>query len=197
MSVLVSVSELKSFLGDAPVSDDDAVLTALLDDVEASFTSASLRTPGFYTPATTARTEVLDGTGSTRLYLTYPISVLTSVKLGYNAAAPTETLSVSNTSVLVYGVGSRVITRTDGGKFGTVRQPRYVQVVYDHAGNMPDDARMAIKSVAAMAYRRRGSEEAKSETIGAFYSRTMIEDIAASDPWWAKAVQANMPVVLP
>lgn len=196
MADLVTLPELKTHLGDAPPSDDDALLADLLDDVEALFESATLRAPGSYTAAATGRTEVLDGTGSTRLYLPYPIAVLTSIKLGYDPAAPTETLAVANKAVVVYGVGSRVITRTDGGKFGTVGQPRYVQVVYDHQGNLPENARMAIKSVAALAYRRRGSEDVKSETEGSFYSHTMIEDIAASDPFWKMAVEANTPVVL-
>lgn len=196
MADLVTLAELKTYLGDAPASADDALLTALLDNVEALFESATLRAPGSYTAAALARTEVLDGTGSSRLYLTYPIAVLTSLKLGYDPAAPTETLAVANKSVVVYGVGSRVITRTDGGKFGTVRQPRYIQVVYDHQGNLPADAPIAIKSVCATAYRRRGSEDVKSETEGSFYSHTMIEDIAASDPFWKLAVAANMAVVL-
>lgn len=196
MADLVTLADLKTHLGDAPASDDDAVLTAILDNVEALFESASLRAPGSYTAPASGRTEVLDGTGSSRLYLTYPIVVLTSLKLGYDPAAPTETLSVANKNVVVYGAGSRIITRTDGGRFGTVGQPRYVQVVYDHLGNLPDDARLAIKSVAAMAYRRRGSEDVKSETEGSFYSHTMIEDIAASDPFWQMAVAANRPVVI-
>lgn len=196
MADLVTLAELKTYLGDAPAADDDTLLTALLDNVEALFESATLRAPGSYTAAATGRTEVLDGTGSSRLYLTYPIAVLTSIKLGYDPAAPTETLSPANKNVVVYGVGSRIITRTDGGRFGTVRQPRYVQVVYDHQGDLPDNSRLAIKSVAATAYRRRGSEDVKSETSGSFYSHTMLDDIAASDPFWKMAVAANMAVVI-
>jgi hypothetical protein len=196
MADLVTLAELKTYLGDAPASADDALLNALLDDVEALFESATLRAPGCYTAAAVGRTEVRDGTGSSRLYLTYPIAAITSIKLGYDPAAPTETLSPTNKNVVVYGVGSRIITRTDGGRFGTVRQPRYVQVVYDHQGDLPANARLAIKSVCATAYRRRGSEDVKSETTGSFYSHTMIEDIAASDPFWTTAVEANMPVVI-
>jgi hypothetical protein len=197
MADLVTLPELKTYLGDAPTTgEDDELLDQLITNVEALFESATLRATGCYTAAAVGRTEVLDGTGSSRLYLTYPIAVLTSIKLGYNSAAPDETLAVANKSVVVYGVGSRIITRTDGGRFGTVRQPRYVQVVYDHQGNLPEDARLAIKSVCATAYRRRGSEDVKSETAGSFYSHTMLDDIAASDPFWKMAVAANTPVVL-
>jgi len=195
MADLVTLSEFRNYLGDAPAADD-ALLTQLLEDVEALFEAVTLRGTGAYVAAATARTEVLDGTGSARLYLAYPIAVLTSIKLGYDPAVPDETLDVANKLVVVYGVGSRIITRTDGGLFGMVRQARFVQVVYDHQGDLPANAQLAIKSVAAGAYRRRGSEDAKSESVGGFYSRTMLESIADSDPFWQAAVSANTPVVL-
>lgn len=194
MADLVTPSEFRSFLGDAPDSDE-ALLAQLLEDVEALFEAQTLRPTGSYAPAVLGRTEVLDGTGSARLYLAYPIAVLTSIVLGYDPAAPEETLDVANKLVVVYGVGSRIITRTDGGRFGTVRQPRFVEVVYDHQGDLPANAQLAIKSVAATAYRRRGSEEAQQESVGA-YSRTMLEHVAEDDPFWPMAVAANTPVVL-
>jgi hypothetical protein len=50
--------------------------------------------------------------------------------------------------------------------------------------------------VCATAYRRRGSEDVKSETVGSFYSHTMLDDIMAGDPFWAMAVAANTTVVI-
>lgn len=196
MSVLVSLAELKTYLGDAPPSDDDAVLTALLDDVEAAFAGETGRAISSFQGSGTGRTEVHDGTGSHDLWLDYPIVALTSIKLGYNASVPDETLTVADTNVLVYAVGERRISRTDGGRFGWARQPRYVQVVYDFGADLPDNARLAIKSVAAMAYRRRGSEDVKSETVGSFYSHTMVDDVAAADPYWPAAVAANRRTLL-
>jgi hypothetical protein len=145
-----------------------------------------------------ARTDVLDGTGSSRLYLTYPVSVLTSIKLGYDPAVPDVTLDTTNKLVVVYGVGSRLITRTDGGWFGTVRQPRYVHVLYDHLGDLPEGAKLAIKSVVASVYRTRGSEGMKSETVGSFYSYTRddVQAATATDPFWQAAVANNTPPVL-
>lgn len=197
MADLVSLAELKTYLGDAPASSDDALLTALLNDVEALFESATLRPPGFY-KAGDDITEVKDGTGTARIYLDYPIAEdgLTSIKLGYNSASPDETLNVGSRAVVVYGEGSRVISRVDGGKFGRLGQSRYVEVTYEHADNLPADAKLAIKSVCAAAYRRRGSEEARSETAGSFYSRTMLDDVASGDPFWKVAVAANTPVVI-
>lgn len=195
MSDLVTLAELKTYLGDAPASSDDTLLQALLDNVEALFESATLRPAGYYTAAATARTEYKDGTGSKSLYLDYPVSVLTSVTLGYDSS---EVLDLTDRSVIAYAVGSRKLTRTDGGWFGNVGQARYIAVVYNHQGNLPVDAKLAIESVVASVYRQRGSEGMKSETVGAFYSYTR-DDIAsatASDPFWTAAVQANTPAVI-
>jgi hypothetical protein len=189
--VLVTLAELKTYLGDAPASADDALLTQLIDDVEALFASETGRTISSYQAAGTARTEILDGTGSADLYLDYPITALTSIKLGYDPAVPDETLTIADKTILVYAVGSRRISRSDGGVFGRVGQARAIQVVYDFGADLPSNAKLAIKSVAAMAYRRRGSEDVKSETLGSFYSHTMIDAIATADPFWNTAVTAN------
>jgi hypothetical protein len=199
MPDIVTVDELKAYLGDAPASPgDDDLLESLLDDAEALFESATLRPQGFYTAADTDRTEVLDGTGTRSLFLTYPIAALTSVKLGYDSTSPDETLDLTNKRVVVYGVGSRVITRTDCGRFGWVGQPRYVEVVYDHQGNLPADAKLPIMEVVASIYRNRGSEGMRSETVGSFYSYTRddVQAVAATNENWKLAVAANTPVVI-
>lgn len=196
MAALVTLTELKTYLGDAPASADDTLLQALLDHVQALFETETGRQVVGYIAAGSGRTEVHDGTGSRELYLDYPIVTLTSVKLGYDPASPDETLTISDKNVLVYGTGARRITRTDGGQFGRAGQPRYVQIVYDHAGDLPESAKLAIKSVASSAYRRRGSEELQSETVGNFYSRTMLEEVATADPFWQLGVAANRLVTI-
>ena len=195
MSDIVTVAELKEYLGDAPASADDTLLGHILDNVEALFESATLRPPGFYTAADEDVTEILDGTGSSRLWLTYPIEALTSVTLGYDS---TEVLDLTSRAAVVYAVGSRLVTRTDGGWFGTVRQAGYVTVVYDHLGNLPEDAKLPIMEVAASMYRNRGSEGMKSETVGSFYSYTRddAQTVAETNPNWQLAVENNRPAVL-
>lgn len=193
MSDLVELADLKTYLGDAPASSHDTLLQALLDGVEALFISETGRSA--FTAAGDA-VEVLDGTGTSELYLDFPIAEdgLTSIKLGYNSTSPDETLAVTDKNVLVYGEGSRIVRRTDGGTFGRGGEPRYVTVEYEHQGDEVADtasAALAIMSVTALAYRRRGSEEAQSEDVGSFYSRTMIKDVASADPFWSMAVAAN------
>lgn len=192
MGVLVSLAELKSYLGDAPASADDALLTQLIADVEARFASETGRTIDSFTDSDN-RLEVHDGTGTADLYLDYAIEEegLGSVLLGYDTTAPDETLDVGDRAVLVYGAGSRRITRVDGGVFGRCGLRRCVTVEYVRQGDLAPDAALAIKSVAAMAYRRRGSEAEKSETLGSFYSHTMVTDAATDDPFWRAAVASN------
>jgi hypothetical protein len=199
MSDIVSLEELKAYLGDAPASPgDDDLLDALLDNVEAMYERDTLHEIGYYTDAATDRTEVLDGTGTTRIYLDYPITALTSITLGYDSAAPDATLDVTSKRVVVFGVGSRSVTRTDGGRFGCFRQARYVEVVYDHQGNLPEDAKLPIMEVVASLYRARGSEGMKSETVGSFYSYTRddVQAAAATNVNWQQSVALNRAVVV-
>lgn len=194
MSDIVTLAELKEYLGDAP-DTDDTLLTALLDNVEALYERATLREVGYFTAAAAGVTEVLDGTGTPRLYLAYPIGAITSIALGYSGTD--ETLDVLDPAVVSYAVGSRVVARTDGGGFGKARQPRYVHVVYDHLGNVPVDAKLPIMEVVASMYRHRGSEGMKSETIGDYsYTRDDLQTVSASNMIWQLSVEANRAAVI-
>jgi hypothetical protein len=197
MADLVTLTELKTYLGDAPASADDALLTALLNDVEAMYERDTLHPAGFYQAAATGVTTVLNGTGSSFLYLPYAIDDITSITLGYDAASPTETLDVTNASAVSFGSGERLVVRTDGGWFGTIAQRRYVHVVYDHLGNLAEDAKLPIMEVVASIYRGRGSEGMKSETVGAFYSYTRddVQAAAATNVNWQQSVALNRPLV--
>lgn len=193
MSQFVDLADLKTFLGDAPASSDDVLLQDLLDEIEALFLNECGRSES---TAPGDVVEVLDGTGTAGLYLEFPIAEdgLTSVKLGYNSASPDETLAVTDKSILVYGEGSRVVRRTDGGTFGRGGEPRYVTVEYEHQGDEVSGAELAIKRACALVYRQRGSEDVSDETVGSFYSRTMAKfgrDFVGDDPIWRMAVAAN------
>lgn len=197
MSDIVTLDELKLYLGDAPASDDDALLQALLDQVEAMYERDTLHPAGFYQAADTGVTTVLNGTGSSYLYLPYAIDDITSIALGYDSAAPTETLDVATAGAVSFGQGERLVVRTDGGWFGTLSQRRYVHVVYDHLGNLPEDAQLPIMEVVASLYRNRGAEGMKSETLGSFYSYTVddAQSAAATNVNWQASVALNRPVV--
>jgi hypothetical protein len=195
MSDIVTLDELKLYLGDAPASADDELLQALLDNVEAMYERDTLHELGFYTAAATGRTEIKEGTGSKSLWLDYPVDVLTSVTLGYDSS---EVLNLADRTVIYYSTGSRKLTRTDGGWFGDVGQAGYVEVVYDHLGNLPEDAKLPIMEVVASLYRNRSAEGMKSETLGAFYSYTKddAQASAATNVNWQASVALNRQMVI-
>jgi hypothetical protein len=157
---LVSLADLQTFLS---VSGDDALLTDLLEHLEALFESETGRAGMPFQDAANDQAEVHDGTGSAHLYLNYPISNIDSVKIGYDESDPIETLDPTDVDELTYTVGHRRLSRTDGGTFGLAGKPRSVHVQYDTQADLPEDAQLAIKRAVAQVYRQRGSEDATFE----------------------------------
>ncbi len=193
MSDLVSLTDLKTFL-EISVSTDDALLTDLLEHAEGLFEASTGRKSVPFTAAATARSEVKDGTGSTMLYLDYAIADVTSISLGFDSSDFVETLDPDDADVVVWGVGSRIIQRVDGGRFGSAGSPRYVTVVYNHQADLPQEAQIAIKRLVSQVYRQRGSEDATREEIGN-YTRTLSK-LMDTDPIWEAAVTANRRMAL-
>lgn len=188
MADLVSTSQALAFLGLGP-DEDDGSLLRLIDDVEAFFEQECNRSDLPFQAAQTARTDRLDGTGRTTLYLPYAVASLTSVKLGYDVNNPDETLAVNDQTKLVWTVGSSRLTRVDGGGFGWVTQPGYVTVVYNTKADLPAGAGLAILHGIAVLYRQRGSEDVKSEGVGG--TRSDLAAVFEGDPVWERAVRAH------
>lgn len=183
MSVLVGASEVARHLG---LEDVDQVLRDLIDRVEAFFVADCGREEEPFQEAQAARVERQNGTGMARLWLDYPVSVLTTVKLGYNSTVPDETLSVSDRTKLVWDAGQRWIERVDGGVFGHQGQPSYIEVKYDAAADVPIDAGLAIVRGVAAIYEQRGAEDVTNETIGGY--RADLASVLAGDAVWQRAV---------
>lgn len=185
--VVMDVAELKRFLraGD----DDNGLLSELLDGAEALFLEAVNREGAPFGDALSARVEVHDGTGGNKLFLDYPVATVTTIALGLDSATPDDTLDPAKVTVIVWGVGSRRLMRTDGGVFGVRGVPRYVHVTYDTQADRPPDAGLAIKRAVATVYRQIGSEDASSEKIGGF-SHTLAQAMA-DDEVWQSAVAAH------
>lgn len=188
MSALLAVEDFAEFLGG--VDDDELpVCERIIDQVEALFCAQANRRERAFVGAQTARVEVHDSADSAILHLDYPIATLTSVVLGYVPGTPDETLVVNDAAKLAWGAGSTRLQRTDGGTFGGVGKPRYVHVTYNTQADLPADVALAVQSVAASIYRRRGSEDASSERLGGFQAD--FAQIAAADPLWKLALQGQ------
>lgn len=155
---LVSVAEVKAWLGITD-SSQDTFLTELADRVEAILEQVKRRT---FAPSGSVSLTV-DGTGQPWVWVERSISTLTTVKIGIDAAAPDETLTAGARVVIAQG---RRIYRQDGGIFP--RGVANVQVNGTAGAQLDPDAKQAVLEGVAMVYRMRGSEDAASESIGAF-----------------------------
>lgn len=183
---LVDYEELRLFMA-LPAGQDEAVLGDMLSAATALFEGDCGRAECPFGKAQPGRVEVLEGIrGSRKLWLDYPIQVLTSVVTGLDVAAPTETLNPAAASSLVWRVGSRLITRTDGYVWRGWA-PSWIKVTYDAQAYLPKDAKAAIMQLVAKIYREKGTGVVKSWTLGD-ESQT-LETAVAESKEWASAVQ--------
>lgn len=164
-AALVTLAEFDTFLGGA-VAAENTLRQKLLDDIETWFLVECGRAATPFAAAATGRTEKLRGTGSDVLHLDYPISDVTTIKLGWDTADPDEQLDPDDKTEVIWEVGKHRITRVDGGRWGVFGLPAYCHITYDTQAELPKDAAMAVLRVAAAMYRQRGAEDAGNETIG-------------------------------
>lgn len=189
---LVPIAELHAFLGlsEAEIAADE-VLESLTDQVQAIFERACGRDDRPFQGPEEGRVEIRDGSGSPALWLDYAPSAVTEILLGHDSADPDETLDADDKSVVVWGTSSRRIQRVDGHWFGALGAPRYVQVTYDAAEDLPDAAKLAVMAGVAYVWRRRGSEEASAERIGA-YETQLLNDLSSNviaEPTWMQGIR--------
>lgn len=196
-AVLVSLPDQLDFLGGDVPATEEPIVQAIIDHVEDLFLKQTNRheRPFLATTDTTARVEVKDGTGSDVLLLDYNISALaTDITLGRDTADLDETLTYNDVDEVVWVAGKRMIQRTDGGVWGAAGSPRYVRVTYKAAADLPEMPQLAIKRIVAQIYRQRGSEDASTESVGGFYSRSMAKfgrEFVDDDPIWLFAVRSE------
>jgi len=185
IGTLVTSGDLFDFLG--LTTEQQSLADDLAGLVEALLLQQCGRGPERpFQAAQPGRVEIHDGTGNPLLWLDYRVDTLTSVLLGQNPSTPDETLNVSDPAVLVWGVGSPRIARVDGRRFGCLDRPRYIQVTYDAQADAPAEASLAVLRVTAAVRRQRGSEDAKSERMGAYSAD--LAAVAQDDPVWQMAV---------
>lgn len=187
-NALVSLSSFKTFLG-VTGSSEDTELGVILDDVVAALEVECGRRERPFAAAQTNRAEVLDGTGTDTLVLDYPVSDVDSIALGRDPVTPDSTLDPDDVDDVVWGAGSRVLTRTDGGVWGERGERRVIRVQYDAQADTPADCQLAAMRVAAAIYRQRGSEGATAERVGG-YSVDFMR-VCDGDPVWCRAVRGQ------
>lgn len=186
MPDLVTYANLKDYL-QLPNDAQQTPITALLERVEGALETDCGREAAPFLDTQSGVTEWRDGTGTRRLRLLYPIAVLTTVELGRDSANPEDTLDVADVDVLSFTVGSERLMRTDGGKFGVYRSPRFVRVVYDAAAFLPELAKDAVMDVAAGRVRQFGAEGFKSFKL--LDSGGTLRQLMDESGAWRRAVE--------
>lgn len=187
----MSLLAAADLLGYGGIEDDaeEPLVQLLIDRVEALFHAQINRSERPFAKAQTGRVEIKDSTGGPDLWLDYPVAALaTVITLGY-ASPWDESLDPSATSVISYQVGSRRVSRVDGGKFGALGRPNYVRVTYDTADELPEDVRLAIMRVTAAVWRESGGGEATSERV--LPDTEALPLAADADPFWQAALASH------
>jgi hypothetical protein len=192
---LVSYAELKAYLN-LPDDSRETEITALLENIEGALEAQCDREGLPFQAAEAGRVEWHDGTGTIRLFLFYPISDVTEILVGRDAADPDDELDPDDVDEVVWDAGPDLfkITRTDGAKWPPHRAPRCIRVTYDAAAFLPELATLAVKRVAGAFVRQFGAEGYKSFKLldaGGSLQRIMDET-----PEWTAAVNKYRRLVL-
>jgi hypothetical protein len=183
---LVTLADFKTFLQDPPTGQDP-LLQLVLDAAEELLEAECGRQERPFQAAQSGRVETRDGTGSSMLFLDYPIETVTSILIGADPADPDEDLDPADVAIVSWRVGRARIMRVDGDVWGCRGTPNAVQITYNTQDDLPLRAALAIQRVAAATVRRLGSEELRAERTATF-SRDFITD-QNDDPIWQQAVR--------
>lgn len=186
MTDLAVPADVQSLLGIGAV--DTTLIQAKLDGLDELLSEL---TGQLYLKATSQSPvvkEACNGAGRAWTWVARPIASLTAVYIGQDPNAPDETLTVSPaTTVVVDPRKKRRVVRVDGAIFPAGIANVYIS--YSPADNIPASASMAIVEACAFLYRRRGSEDAESESAGGF-AHKLLTDLNKC-PAWALYVGRN------
>lgn len=203
MADLATPDDLALLLGltDAQAELADDLLTALVDGAEGLFEADTGRAAIPFRAAQSGRVEIRDGSRSRKLWLDYPVATVTAIAIGVDVGDPAETLAPADARKVVWRVGARLLTRTDGGSWGGGCWPAYVKVTYDAQADLPEDAKAAVLRLAAAMWGQRATLTAgiASETLDnysvTYTTQSAFADVARQDPAWAIAVARHRRLV--
>ncbi len=187
MADLVTLAEVKEFIGITEETRHDAVLKDLIDMVEELLEAETGQT---FTTTTAITDEPHDGSGNDVLYLDRrPTALTADVKIGQDPNDPDTTIAQAD--VTVDQPNNRIIY--EGGlSFPSGR--RNIFVSYTATENVPALAAAAVKEATAFLYRRRGREHISGASINEFGSLDMFAALLDRLPIWQKALRHYRPV---
>jgi hypothetical protein len=181
---LVSLNEVKEHL-DLDLEDQvpDRRLSSIRDAVEALLAE---QTGKVFGPAEAAIVEDIDGTDTQSIWTTRPIGELTSIEIndGY-AESDAYVTPLDVTQDCRVDNQRRIRTRSWRFPCGV----KNIRVTYDSDAYQPAIAKEAVLELIAIIWRRRGSEEARSEQLGTF-THVFMRDVMKESTMWRLAVDA-------
>lgn len=181
----IDLDDAKAYLAVQDTASDD-LITAILLSVEEQFhADCNRRDRPFIQTEQTDRIEVKPGTGSSYLYLDYPIKELKIAAIGYAGHNP----RILPDSAISWTTGLRAVARIDGGLWGSKDLPNYLRITYDALPDAPALVRIAILRAVAALYRQIGAEDTTRERLSS-YERD-LRQVYSGDQVWLSAVKAE------
>lgn len=176
MAKLVEDAEIYAFLKVEIEDDPQGVVLSIRDSIEDLLATMTSRIFG---PEEVIANEAYDGYGSSILYIKRPLKVLTAITFRYDAPFTENDYNVVLAEQATWRVGSRRIT---------LRSLRFpcgmdnILISYTAQADQPELAKQAVREATAVVYRRRGSEDARSEQIGTF-QHVLMRNLDESMTW--------------
>lgn len=168
---LVEVTDVLEFLK-LPTDHKDAGVVQSL--ILAAENMLELETGQTFGTIETVEDEIHDGQGTFIVYTDRPISSLTELVIVRPDDDTTIEYNYDVNNDLTWSVGDRrIVSHT--APFPTRKDN--ILITYVALDNQPEIAKQAIRELVAIVYRRRGSEDARSEHIGSF-EHVLLKDVS-------------------
>ena len=194
---MISVADLKVWLG---IDSGTTTYDDLLGDLEERAVAMLQRATNRYFGAVASTTEYLVGRGTASLWLAeVPAAIPATVTERYAPGSDEATITAADDDGYVLRSSDRDarLVRKDGLVWSDGYE---YEATYDRgyaAGSEPGDVRQAMIDIVTRAFKRRGSEGLKSESIGG-YAYTLADDAGELEvsPFTASVIQTwRRPVV--
>lgn len=181
MADLVTLAEVKAYIGIADEDKHDDLLDELIETVESLL---ELETDQTFTSTTAVTDEAHDGSGKDVLYLDRtPTALTAAVKVGQDSSDPDST--IPTTDIVVDQANNRIIYK-DGRVFRRGR--RNIFVSYTATENLPRLAKDAVRQAVAFIYRSRGREHIRGASLNELGTIDQFGVMLDRLPIWQKAV---------
>lgn len=181
---LVSLNDVKDHIGlDLEDQEPDLILARWRSAAEELLEQQTGQTFG---AAEAAVVEDIDGYGTQTIWTKRRIGELTSIEINDGYSEPATFITPLDITQDVRIEHQRRI-RSRSYRFPCGIQN--IRVTFDSDANQPELAKAAILELVSILWKRRGSEEARSEQLGTF-THVFLRDVTKESNMWRMAIEA-------